>query len=152
GAGVFNSLVFLQIPFVIIMHGIVIISLPGVVVKNALVLNHDIVILRNRDNMRVIDALLDADYIQFRTDILNALQTTLGLVPFAIGFNFDFITLINDPVEFFAHLSQYFYWGGEMAAYWAPMAIAVINGLIFATFLTLILVPVMYYMVEEGRN
>jgi len=151
-AGVFYGLVFFQMPFVIIMTGIGIITLAGVVVNNAIVLIDYIDILRNRDNMPLFEALVEAGKVRFRPVILTALTTTLGLVPLAIGFNFDFITLINDPVEFFTHLSQYFYWGGEMAAYWAPMAIAVINGLIFATFLTLILVPVMYYMVEEGRN
>lgn len=39
--------------------------------------------------------------------------------------------------------------GGEQAAWWAPMAIAVIAGLVFSTFLTLILVPVLYNLFNE---
>ena len=151
-AGVFYGLVFFQMPFVIIMTGIGIISLAGVVVNNAIVLIDYIDILRTRDNMPLFEALVEAGKVRFRPVILTALTTTLGLVPLAVGFNFDFITLISSPAEFFTHLNQYFYWGGEQAAYWAPMAIAVINGLIFATFLTLILVPVMYYMFEKGRK
>jgi len=151
-AGVLFGLTFFQMPFVIIMTGIGVISLAGVVVNNAIVLIDYIDILRTRDNMPLYEALVKAGKVRFRPVILTALTTTLGLVPLAIGFNLDFITLINSPVEFFTHLGQYFYWGGEQAAWWAPMAIAVINGLIFATFLTLILVPVLYYLFEKGRQ
>ncbi|MDV7398397.1 efflux RND transporter permease subunit, partial [Arthrospira platensis SPKY1] len=41
---------------------------------------------------------------------------------------------------------EFIYMGGEQAAWWAPMAIAVIAGLVFATALTLILVPVLYLL------
>jgi multidrug efflux pump subunit AcrB len=151
-AGVFFGLTFFQMPFVIIMTGIGIISLAGVVVNNAIVLIDYIDILRTRDNMPLYEALIQGGKVRFRPVILTALTTTLGLVPLAIGFNLDFITLVNNPAEFFTNLGEYLYWGGEQAAWWAPMAIAVINGLIFATFLTLILVPVMYYLFEKGRR
>jgi multidrug efflux pump subunit AcrB len=151
-AGVLFGLTFFQMPFVIIMTGIGVISLAGVVVNNAIVLIDYIDILRKRDGMHLFDALVQAGKVRFRPVILTALTTTLGLVPLAIGFNLDFITLVNAPVEFFTHIGEYLYWGGEQAAWWAPMAIAVINGLIFATFLTLILVPVLYYLFEKGRR
>lgn len=151
-AGVLFGLVFFQMPFVIIMTGIGVISLAGVVVNNAIVLIDYIDILRKRDGMHLYEALVQAGKVRFRPVILTALTTTLGLVPLAIGFNLDFITLVNAPVEFFTHIGEYLYWGGEQAAWWAPMAIAVINGLIFATFLTLILVPVLYYLFENGRR
>lgn len=151
-AGVFYGLVIFQMPFVIIMTGIGIISLAGVVVNNAIVLIDYIDILRTRDNMPLFEALVQGGKVRFRPVILTALTTTLGLVPLAIGFNLDFITLTNYPVEFFTNIGEYLYWGGEQAAWWAPMAIAVINGLIFATFLTLILVPVLYYLFENGRR
>jgi hypothetical protein len=63
-------------------------------------------------------------------------------VPLAIGLNFDFFGLYGslDPDP---------YWGGEQAAWWGPMAIAVIAGLTFATFLTLVLVPVMYSLLDD---
>lgn len=150
-AGVFFGLVIFRMPFVIIMTGIGVISLAGVVVNNAIVLIDYIDILRTRDKMELYEALVEAGKVRFRPVILTALTTTLGLVPLAIGFNLDFIVLVNQPMEFFTHLGEYLYWGGEQAAWWAPMAIAVINGLIFATFLTLILVPVLYYLFEKGR-
>lgn len=151
-AGVFFGLVFFQMPFVIIMTGIGVISLAGVVVNNAIVLIDYIDILRTRDNMPLYEALVEGGKVRFRPVILTALTTTLGLVPLAIGFNLDFITLVNNPVEFFGNIGEYLYWGGEQAAWWGPMAVAVINGLIFATFLTLILVPVLYYLFEKGRR
>lgn len=151
-AGVFFGLTIFQMPFVIIMTGIGVISLAGVVVNNAIVLIDYIDILRKRDNMPLYEALVQGGIVRFRPVVLTALTTTLGLVPLAIGFNLDFITLVNAPAEFFTNIGEYLYWGGEQAAWWAPMAIAVINGLIFATFLTLILVPVLYYLFEKGRR
>jgi hypothetical protein len=56
--------------------------------------------------------------------------------------NFDFFGL-------FSSLNPDFYWGGEQAAWWGPMAVAIIAGILFATFLTLILVPVMYSLVDD---
>jgi multidrug efflux pump subunit AcrB len=74
--------------------------------------------------------------------VLTAITTALGLIPLAVGLNFDFIGL-------FQSLSPEFYWGGEQAAWWAPMAIAVIVGILFATLLTLLLVPVLYSVMDD---
>jgi multidrug efflux pump len=74
--------------------------------------------------------------------ILTAVTTILGLVPLAIGLNFDFEGL-------YTRLQPDLFWGGEQAAWWGPMAIAVIAGLAFATFLTLVLVPVMYSLFDD---
>ncbi|MGM0587334.1 MAG: efflux RND transporter permease subunit [Bacteroidota bacterium] len=151
-AGVLYGLVVFNMPFVIIMTGIGVISLAGVVVNNAIVLIDYIDILRTRDKMTLMEALVEGGRVRFRPVILTAITTTLGLVPLAIGFNIDFLVLVNQPLEFFTNLGQYVYMGGEQAAWWSPMAIAVIVGLIFATALTLILVPVMYYVIEKGRR
>ncbi len=151
-AGVFYGLAIFQMPFVIIMTGIGVISLAGVVVNNAIVLIDYIDILRSRDGMGLYEALVEGGKVRFRPVVLTAITTTLGLVPLAIGFNLDFIVLTNNPLEFFTGLNEYLYWGGEQAAWWAPMAIAVIVGLLFATVLTLILVPVLYYLFEKGRR
>lgn len=148
-AGVFFGLVVFQMPFVIIMTGIGIISLAGVVVNNAIVLIDYVDILITRDKVSVYDALVQAGKTRFRPVILTAITTVLGLVPLAIGFNFDFIVLVSDPIEFFANNNLYIYSGGEQAAWWAPMAIAVIVGLSFATFLTLILVPVLFSLTDS---
>lgn len=151
-AGVLYGLVIFQMPFGIIMTGIGVISLAGVVVNNAIVMIDYIDILRSRDSMKLYDALVQGGIVRFRPVILTAVTTTLGLVPLAIGFNLDFIVLANDPVLFFTNISEYLYWGGVQAAWWSPMAIAVICGLMFATFLTLIVVPVLYYIIEETRR
>jgi len=140
--GVLIGLIVFRMPFGIIMTGVGVISLAGVVVNNAIVLIDYIGILRQRDGLAVHDALVRAGLTRFRPVILTAITTVLGLVPLAIGLNFDFVGL-------YARLSPEFYWGGDQAAWWGPMAIAVIAGLTFATFLTLILVPVMYSLFND---
>ena len=150
-AGVFYGLVTFQMAFGL-MAFLGLISLAGVVVNNAIVLIDYVDILRTRDGLDLRSALVQAGKVRFRPVILTAITTTLGLVPLAVGFNFDFITLVNNPFEFFTHLGEYIYWGGEQAAWWGPMAIAVIVGLLFSTFLTLILVPVLYSVIERGKQ
>jgi multidrug efflux pump subunit AcrB len=148
-AGVLLGLVIFQMPFGVIMSGIGVISLAGVVVNNAIVLIDYIDVLRYRDKMSIKEALIQAGVVRFRPVVLTAITTTLGLVPLAIGFNIDFLVLVGDPVHFFSNISEFVYMGGEQAAWWAPMAIAVISGLVFSTFLTLILVPVLYNLFNE---
>jgi multidrug efflux pump subunit AcrB len=150
-AGVFYGLVTFQMAFGL-MAFLGIISLAGIVVNNAIVLIDYVDILRERDGLNLRDALIQAGKIRFRPVILTAITTTLGLVPLAIGFNFDFIVLVGSPIEFFTNLGSYIYMGGEQAAWWGPMAIAVIVGLTFATALTLILVPVLYSVIERTRR
>lgn len=150
-AGVFYGLVTFQMAFGL-MAFLGIISLAGIVVNNAIVLIDYVDILRERDGLNLREALIQAGKVRFRPVILTAMTTALGLVPLAIGFNFDFIVLVGDPVEFFTNLHSYIYWGGEQAAWWGPMAIAVIVGLMFATALTLILVPVLYSIIERSRR
>ena len=150
-AGVFYGLVTFQMAFGL-MAFLGLISLAGVVVNNAIVLIDYVDILRTRDGLDLRSALVQAGKVRFRPVILTAITTTLGLVPLAVGFNFDFITLVNNPLEFFTHLGEYIYWGGAQAAWWGPMAIAVIVGLLFSTFLTLILVPVLYSVIERGKQ
>ena len=140
--GVLIGLIIFRMPFGIIMTGVGVISLAGVVVNNAIVLIDYIAILRERDGMDRDEALMRAGATRFRPVILTAITTVLGLVPLAIGLNFDFIGL-------YTRLAPQLYWGGEQAAWWGPMAIAVIAGLTFATFLTLILVPVMYSLFDD---
>ena len=140
--GVLLGLVLFQMPFVVVMTGVGVISLAGVVVNNAIVLIDYIDILRRRDGLSPREAIVRGGVTRFRPVILTAITTILGLVPLAIGLNFDFFGLYTD-------IDPDFYWGGEQAAWWSPMAIAVICGLAFATFLTLLLVPVMYSLFED---
>ncbi len=140
--GVLIGLMVFRMPFVIIMTGVGVISLAGIVVNNAIVLMDYIDVLRKRDGLSTHEALVQGGKTRLRPVLLTAITTALGLVPLAIGLNFDFFGL-------FTSLSPEFYWGGEQAAWWGPMAVAVIVGIIFATFLTLILVPVMYSLVDD---
>jgi multidrug efflux pump subunit AcrB len=140
--GVLIGLTIFQMPFGIIMSGVGVISLGGIVVNNAIVLIDYIHILRERDGMSNIESLVRGGLTRFRPVTLTAITTVVGLIPLAIGMNIDFY-------GFFGRLQPNFYWGGEQAAWWGPMAIAVICGLTFATFLTLILVPVMHSYTDD---
>jgi multidrug efflux pump len=141
--GVLIGLMVFRMPFGIIMTGVGVISLAGIVVNNAIVLIDYIDLLRTRDGLSRTDALIRAGQTRFRPVVLTAVTTVLGLVPLATGFNFDFIGL-------FTALDPNIFWGGEQAAWWGPMAIAVIAGLSFATVLTLVVVPVLYSLVDDA--
>jgi multidrug efflux pump subunit AcrB len=140
--GVLIGLLLFSMPFGIIMSGVGVISLAGVVVNNAIVLIDYIGILRKRDGMTRLESLVQGGLTRFRPVTLTAITTVMGLIPLAIGMNIDFYGM-------YLRLEPDFYWGGEQAAWWGPMAIAVIAGLTFATFLTLILVPVMHSLTDE---
>jgi multidrug efflux pump len=141
--GVLIGLIVFQMPFGIIMTGVGVISLAGIVVNNAIVLIDYVDLLRTREGLSREEALLKAGQTRFRPVVLTAITTVLGLVPLATGFNFDFIGL-------FTALDPNIYWGGEQAAWWGPMAIAVIAGLSFATVLTLVVVPVLYSVLDDA--
>lgn len=140
--GVLLGLLVFQMPFGIIMSGVGVISLAGVVVNNAIVLMDYIGILRDRDGLPGRESLVVGGITRFRPVMLTAITTVMGLAPLAIGLNFDFNGL-------YGRLDPDVFWGGEQAAWWGPMAIAVIAGLTFATFLTLVLVPVMYSLTDD---
>ncbi|RLD46599.1 MAG: AcrB/AcrD/AcrF family protein [Bacteroidetes bacterium] len=148
--GVFGGLATFTMDFVVIMTGIGIISLAGIVVNNAIVLIDYIDLLKDQkreelglskeDNLELqdsIDCVIAAGKTRLRPVLLTAITTVLGLLPMAVGLNISFGDLLSD-------LSPNIYFGGENADFWGPMAWTVIFGLSFATFLTLILVPVMY--------
>ena len=140
--GVLVGLVLFRMPFGIIMTGVGIISLAGIVVNNAIILIDYIDTLRRRDGLSRREAVVRGGRTRLRPVVLTAVTTALGLVPLAIGLNFDFFGL-------YERLDPDLFWGGEQAAWWAPMAIAVIAGILVATFLTLILVPVMYSLMDD---
>jgi multidrug efflux pump len=150
--GVFLGYVFTGRTISVIFTGVGIVSLAGVVVNNAIVLIDYIkLLIRRRLDQQGQDKIYDLPQEQIKEDIiqaggtrlrpvlLTAITTVLGLIPLAIGFNFNFFTLITetDPRIFI---------GGDNTAIWGPMAWTVIYGLIFATFLTLVVVPVMYWL------
>jgi multidrug efflux pump len=150
--GVFLGLGIFNMEFVIIMTGVGIISLAGIVVNNGIVLIDyiDLVRIRKREELGLpvdaflpkkvqIEALVEAGKTRLRPVILTAITTILGLIPLAIGLNFNFFTLYT---RFDPQITM----GGESVAFWGPMSWTVIFGLTFATFLTLLLSPVMYML------
>ena len=153
--GVFLGLVAFNMDFVVIMTGIGIISLAGVVVNNAIVLIDytNLVRERKRDDLGIkegeflsleelIGSIVDSGKTRLRPVLLTAITTVLGLIPLAIGMNINFGSLLSS-------FDPQFYVGGDNAAFWGPMAWTVIFGLTFATFLTLVIVPVMYLMADK---
>jgi multidrug efflux pump subunit AcrB len=76
--------------------------------------------------------------------LLTAFTTVLGLIPLAIGLNIDFFGL-------FINYNPNIYMGGDNVIFWGPLAKTVIYGLIFATFLTLIIVPVMFFLLNRMK-
>ncbi len=148
--GVFLGLGIFNMEFVVIMTGVGIISLAGIVVNNGIVLIDyiDLVRVRKREELGLpkeaflphktqIEALVEAGRTRLRPVLLTAITTVLGLIPLAIGLNFNFFTLYT---RFDPQITM----GGESVAFWGPMSWTVIFGLTFATFLTLLLSPVMY--------
>ncbi len=136
----------------VVFTGVGIISLAGVVVNNAIVLIDYINILIQRKMVKagvankfqlpkedLRESIIKGGATRLRPVLLTAITTVLGLIPLAIGFNFNFFTLITD-------LDPQIFIGGDNTAIWGPMAWTVIYGLTFATFLTLIVVPVMYWL------
>ena len=146
--GVLIGLVAFQMDFVVIMTMLGLISLAGVVVNNAIVLL-DFVEQRRRQKCvekevkrlsfsEVVEAIVEAGQTRLRPVLLTAITTVLGLIPLAIGLNIDYI-------GFFSTYDPDIYIGGDNAIFWGPMSWAIIFGLTFATFLTLVIVPVMYW-------
>jgi len=143
--GVLIGLLVFQMPFGVIMSGVGVISLAGIVVNNAIVLLDYIHVLRKRDGLSDHESLVMGGVTRFRPVTLTAITTVMGLIPLAIGLNIDFN-------RFYRTLNPNIFWGGAQAAWWGPMAIAVIAGLSFATFLTLILLPVMHSLLDDTVN
>ena len=150
--GVLFGLLIFRMDFVILMTMIGIISLAGIVVNNAIVLIDyiNLIVKRRReklglnsnDNLSVnelLECIVEGGKTRLRPVLLTAITTILGLFPLALGINVNFKTLITE-------LNPNFYIGGENVAFWGPMGWAIIFGLTFATFLTLVVVPILYFL------
>ena len=155
--GVFLGLIIFQMDFVILMTMMGIISLAGIVVNNAIVLIDytQILIDRKKEELGVEDDdyLTKEEYFKLtvaggksrlRPVLLTAITTVLGLIPLAVGLNIDFFGLFTD-------YDPAIYIGGDNVIFWGPLAWTVIFGLVFATFLTLVIVPVMFYLTNRAK-
>jgi len=155
--GVFGGLVITGDPFVIIMTMMGIISLAGIVVNNGVVLLDYTQLLIDRkkvernlddnaylENDDLLEAIIKGGKARLRPVLLTAITTILGLLPLATGLNINFFTLFSD---FDANI----YVGGDNVIFWGPLAWTVIYGLFVATFLTLIVVPVLFYLVSRFK-
>jgi multidrug efflux pump subunit AcrB len=144
--------------FVILMTMIGIISLAGIVVNNAIVLIDyiNLIIDRKRKTLnldgteqltssQLLECIVEGGKTRLRPVLLTAMTTILGLLPLALGININFKTLITE-------LNPNFYIGGENVAFWGPMGWAIIYGLSFATFLTLVVVPILYYLINKIKT
>lgn len=153
--GVFFGLALFNMDFVIIMTGIGIVSLAGIVVNNAIVLIDYIDLLKTRkrkelqleqdtplETHQAMKCIEEGGQKRLRPVLLTAITTILGLLPMATGMNINFYTLLTE-------LDAQIFFGGDNATFWGPMAWTVIFGLTFATFLTLIIVPVMYLLADR---
>ena len=151
--GVFGGLMITGWSFVIMMTMMGIISLAGIVVNNGVVLLDYTQILIDRRKVKkdmdekellsmeeVTDILTKGGKARLRPVILTAITTVLGLIPLAIGLNIDFFSL-------FSQFDPKVYIGGDNVIFWGPLAWTVIFGLIVATFLTLIIVPVLFNII-----
>ncbi len=127
-----------------IMLGVGIIGLAGIVIKNGILLIEFTDELRGR-GMKTREAAIQAGSIRIIPVMLTAVATILGLLPLAVGFNIDF-------VSFFQHLNPHIFFGGDSVVFWGPLSWTIIFGLIFAFFLTLVMVPSMYIIAERLRR
>ncbi|WP_417884793.1 efflux RND transporter permease subunit [Zunongwangia sp.] len=155
--GVFLGLIIFHMDFVVIMTMMGIISLAGIVVNNAIVLIDYTQILIDRmkndsglpsnallTKQQYFDCIVNGGKSRLRPVLLTAITTVLGLIPLAIGLNIDFFGLMID-------YDPQIYIGGDNVIFWGPLAWTVIFGLVFATFLTLVVVPVMFYLINRGK-
>ena len=151
--GVLYGISIFQMPFVIMMTMMGIISLSGIVVNNGVVLIDytQLLIARKKEELGIPfdqmlpriearEAIVLGGAARLRPVLLTAITTILGLIPLATGLNINFFTLITD-------WNANIYVGGDNVIFWGPLAWTVIFGLTFATFLTLVIVPACFYLV-----
>ena len=155
--GVFGGIVITGSSFVIMMTMMGIISLAGIVVNNGVVLLDYTQLLIDRkkealhlnakqyvNTQDLLEAIIKGGKARLRPVLLTAITTILGLIPLATGFNINFFTL-------FSSFNPNIYIGGDNVIFWGPLAWTVIYGLFIATFLTLIVVPILFYLVTKFK-
>jgi multidrug efflux pump len=128
----------------VLMTGLGIVGLAGIVVKNGILVIEFTDELRAR-GMKTREALIQAGKTRIIPVLLTAVAAILGLIPLAIGFNINFVTLFSD-------LNPHIFFGGDNAVFWKPLSWTIIFGLAFAFFMTLLILPAMYLIAERLRR
>jgi multidrug efflux pump len=128
----------------IVMTGVGIMALAGLVVRNGILLVEFTELLRSQ-GMPLYEAIIEAAKTRMTPVLLTTIAATIGLIPLAVGLNIDFVTL-------FTELNPHIYFGGDNVAFWGPLSWTMIFGLLFGTFLTLVLVPVLYLLVAKLKE
>jgi multidrug efflux pump len=136
--GVLLGVMIFDMDLVILMTGLGVVALGGIVVRNGILIVEFCDVQKER-GLRTRNAIVEAGKIRITPVVLTASATILGLVPLAVGLNINFETM-------FTHLNPQIYFGGDNVAFWSPLSWTIIFGLSFATFLTLVLVPALYYL------
>jgi multidrug efflux pump subunit AcrB len=136
--GVLLGVIVFRMDLVIMMTGLGIVALGGIVVRNGILIVEFCDEMKKR-GMKTRDAIIQAGKTRITPVVLTASATILGLVPLAVGMNINFETL-------FTSFNPQIYFGGDNVAFWGPLSWTIIFGLSFATFLTLLFVPALYYM------
>ncbi|MBI9100531.1 MAG: efflux RND transporter permease subunit, partial [Spirochaetaceae bacterium] len=102
------------------------IALAGIVVNNAIVMIDYINMLRDRDGMALKEAVLTGSSSRLKPILMTTLTTVLGVIPMAIGM-------------------------GEGSAMYGPLGQTIAGGLLTSTFITLFIIPILYYRLEKRR-
>ncbi len=127
----------------VVMTGLGVVALAGIVVRNGILLVEFTDVLKER-GYKTREAIIQAGKIRITPVILTATAAILGLIPLAIGLNINFETL-------FTHLNPHIFLGGDNVQFFGSLAWTMIFGLSFATFLTLVLIPVMYFIMYSSK-
>ncbi len=113
-------------------HTINVVALIGIIMLVGIVVNNVIVLIDYIEQLRaegyeLREAIVEGASVRLRPIMMTALTTILAMLPLALGI-------------------------GEGAEMQAPMAVVVIAGLLIATFLTLNVIPVFYYLLNKGKD
>jgi multidrug efflux pump subunit AcrB len=142
--GVLLGYAITESTFAVVTTGIGIVGLSGIVVKNGILVIEFADELRGR-GMKTREAVIEAGKTRIVPVLLTALAAILALIPLAVGFNINFVTLFTD-------LNPHIFFGGDNAVFWKPLSLTIIWGLMFAFFMTLLIVPAMYLIAERLKR
>ncbi|MCH5596542.1 efflux RND transporter permease subunit [Niabella ginsengisoli] len=142
--GVLLGFFFTGMTVSVVMTGVGILGLAGIVIKNGILVIEFADELRSR-GMKTREAVIEAGKTRIIPVLLTALAAILALIPLAIGFNINFVTM-------FSELNPRIFFGGDNVTFWKPLSWTIIFGLLFAFFMTLFMVPSMYLIAERLRR